>query len=175
MSAASDPFVASTLADPPYITEVVMTEDVELTVFLDATWNGRSVVTGYVCTGASVWVFTGEVLVISDLVAGHAYWFQCAARTAAKFSPFSTKSQMVTAKTPPTAASLPLPLSSRSNGRDGGGVNSCQLFLRVHNFDCVWCLDLTVGKYFTNWALDVCGSSSASEERAQWWDERGGL
>ena len=101
MSAASDPIVASTLADPPYITEVAMTEDVELTVFLDATWNGRSVVTGYVCTSASVWVFTGEVLVISDLVAGHAYWFQWAARTAANFSPFSTTSQMVTAKAPP--------------------------------------------------------------------------
>ena len=100
MSAASDPIVASTLANPPYITEVVMSEDVELTVFLDATWNGRSVVTGYVCTGASVWVFTGEVLVISDLVAGHAYWFQCAARSAASFSPFSTTSQMVTAKAP---------------------------------------------------------------------------
>ena len=100
MSAASDPIVASTLADPPYIIEVVMTEDVELTVFLDATWNGGSVLTGYVCTGASVWVFTGEVLVISDLVAGHAYWFQCAARTAANFSPFSTTSQMVTSKAP---------------------------------------------------------------------------
>ena len=57
--------------------------------------------TGFVCTGASIWVFTGEVLVISDLVAGHAYWFQCAARTAAGFSPFSTASQMVTAKAPP--------------------------------------------------------------------------
>ena len=50
LSAASDPIVASTLADPPYITEVVVTEDVELTMFLD------------------------EVLV-SDLVAGHDYWF----------------------------------------------------------------------------------------------------
>ena len=35
---------------------------------------------------------------ISDLVAGYAYWFQCAARTAAGLSPFSTASQMVTAK-----------------------------------------------------------------------------
>ena len=26
-------------------------------------------------------------------------------------------------------------LSSRSNGRGGGGINSCQHFLRVHNFD----------------------------------------
>ena len=51
LSAASDPIVASTLADPPYITEVVVTGDVELPMFLD------------------------EVLVISDLVAGHAYWF----------------------------------------------------------------------------------------------------
>ena len=101
MSAASDPIVASTLADPPYITEVVVTGDVELTVFLGAAWNGGSIVTGYVCTGASVWVFTGEVLMISDRVAGHAYWFQCAARTAASLSPFSTASQMVTAKAPP--------------------------------------------------------------------------
>ena len=37
---------------------------------------------------------------ISDLVAGYAYWFQCAARTAAGLSPFSTASQMVTAKAP---------------------------------------------------------------------------
>ena len=101
LSATSDPIVASTLADPPYITEVVVTGDVELTVFLDAAWNGGSVVTGHVCTGASVWVFTGEVLVISELVARHAYWFQCAARTAESFSPFSTASQMVIAKAPP--------------------------------------------------------------------------
>ena len=70
-------------------------------MFLGGAWNGGSVVTGYVCTGASVWVFTGEVLVISYLVAGHAYWFQCAARTAAGLSPLSTASQMVTAKAPP--------------------------------------------------------------------------
>ena len=56
--------------------------------------------TGYVSTGASVWVFTGEVLMISD-----AYWFQCAARTAADFSPFSTASQMITAKAPPLPSS----------------------------------------------------------------------
>ena len=72
LSAASDPIVASTLANPPYITKVVVTRDVVLTVFLSAAWNGGSVVTGYVCTGASVWVFTGKVLVISDLVAGYA-------------------------------------------------------------------------------------------------------
>ena len=82
LSAASDPIVASTLANPPYITKVVVTRDVELTVFLSV-WNGGSVVTGYVYTGASIWVFTGEVHVISHLVAEHAYWFQCAGRTAA--------------------------------------------------------------------------------------------
>ena len=71
--------------------------DVELTVFLGAAWIGRSVVAIYACTGASVLVFTREVLVISDLVAGH----QCAARTAAGLPPFSTASQMVTAKAPP--------------------------------------------------------------------------
>ena len=101
LRAASDPIVASTLADPPYITEVVVTGDVVLMVFLGAAWNGGSVVTGYVCTGTLGWVFTGEVLVISDLVAGHASWFQCAARTAEGLSPFSTASQMVTAKAPP--------------------------------------------------------------------------
>ena len=37
---------------------------------------------------------------ISDLVAGYAYWFQCAACIAAGLSPFSTASQMVTAKAP---------------------------------------------------------------------------
>ena len=42
MSAASDPIVASTLADPPHITKVVVTGDVELTVFLGAAWNGGS-------------------------------------------------------------------------------------------------------------------------------------
>ena len=44
--------------------------------------------------------------------------------------------------------------SSRSNGRGGGDINSCQRFLRVHNFDYVW-------------RLDVCGRASAGEERAQ--------
>ena len=53
-----DPIVASALADPPYITEVVVTGDVELTVFLDAAWTEGSVVTGHVCTGASVSVLT---------------------------------------------------------------------------------------------------------------------
>ena len=57
--------------------------------------------TGYVCSGASASVLTGEMFVISDLVAGPAYWFECAARAAAGFSPFSTASQMVTAKAPP--------------------------------------------------------------------------
>ena len=37
---------------------------------------------------------------ISDLVAKYAYWFQCAARTAAGLSPFSTASQIETAKAP---------------------------------------------------------------------------
>ena len=62
--------MASTLADPQYITKVVVTGDVVLMVFLGAAWIGGSVLTDYVCTGASVWVFTGEVLVISDLVVG---------------------------------------------------------------------------------------------------------
>ena len=70
LSAASDPIVASTLEDPQYITEAVVTEDVVLMVFLGAAWNGGSVLTGYMCTGALVWVFTGEVLVISDLLVG---------------------------------------------------------------------------------------------------------
>ena len=39
MSASSDPIVASALADPPYITEVVVTGDVELTVFLHVALN----------------------------------------------------------------------------------------------------------------------------------------
>ena len=34
--------------------------DVVLTVFLCAAWNGGSVLTGYVCTNASIWVFAGE-------------------------------------------------------------------------------------------------------------------
>ena len=41
------------------------------------------------------------MLVISDLVAGHANGFQCAAHTTAGLSPFSTASQMVSANTPP--------------------------------------------------------------------------
>ena len=49
-TAASDPIVASTLADSPYITEGVVTGDLDLTVF----WNGGPVVTGYVCAGTSV-------------------------------------------------------------------------------------------------------------------------
>ena len=40
LSAASDLIVASTLANPLYITKVVVTRDVELTVFLSADWNG---------------------------------------------------------------------------------------------------------------------------------------
>ena len=61
-------------------------------------------------------------------------------------------------------AGLPLHFSSRSNG-GGGGVNSCQRFLRVHNFDCVWRLNPTVGKCFTNCALDVCERASAGSAR----------
>ena len=45
---------------------------------------------------------------------------------------------MVTAKAPPLPPGLPLHLSSKSNGRGRGGVNTRQLFLCVHNFDCVW-------------------------------------
>ena len=82
LSTTSGPIVASTLADPQCITEVVVTEDVVLTVFLGAAWNGRSVLTGFICTDASVWVFTGEVPVISDLVVGTPTSFS-AARTAA--------------------------------------------------------------------------------------------
>ena len=62
-----------------------------------------------------------------------------------------------------TAAGLPVHLSSRSNGRGGSGVNSCQRFLRVYNFDCAWRLDSTIGRCFTIWALDVCGRVSAGE------------
>ena len=38
---------------------------------------------------------------ISNLVAGYAYWLQCAARIVARLSTFSTASQMVTPKAPP--------------------------------------------------------------------------
>ena len=48
LSAASDPIVASTLANPLYITKVVVTRDVELTVFLSAAWSGGSGMTDYV-------------------------------------------------------------------------------------------------------------------------------
>ena len=48
LSAASDPIVASTLANPMYSTKVVVPRDVELTVFSSAAWNGGSVVTRYV-------------------------------------------------------------------------------------------------------------------------------
>ena len=40
LSATSDPIVASTLANPQYMTEVVVTEDVVLTVFLGSASNG---------------------------------------------------------------------------------------------------------------------------------------
>ena len=106
-------------------------------MLLGAAWIVRSAVASYVCIGASVLVFTREMLVISDLVAGH----QCAARTAAGLPPFSTVLQMVSAT---IAARLPVHLSSRSNGRGGCGVNSYQRFLRVYIFDCVWRLDSTV-------------------------------
>ena len=62
LSATSNPTVAFTLADPPYITKVVVSGDVELTVFLDTAWNRGFVVTGYVSTGALVWVFTEKCL-----------------------------------------------------------------------------------------------------------------
>ena len=42
LSAASDPIVASTLANPPHITKVEVTRDVKLMVFLSAAWNGGS-------------------------------------------------------------------------------------------------------------------------------------
>ena len=48
LSAASDPIVASTLGNPPYITKVEVTRDVERAVFLGAAWNGGSGMTGYV-------------------------------------------------------------------------------------------------------------------------------
>ena len=101
LSATSDPIVASTLADPQYITEVAVTGNVVLTVFLGAAWNKGSVLTGYVCTGASVWVFTGEALVISDLVVGTPSGFSVPLVLRQVFSPFSTASQIVTAKAPP--------------------------------------------------------------------------
>ena len=46
---------------------------------------------------------------------------------------------MVTAKAP----SLPpvFLCISPQDRRAAGGVNSCQRFLRVHNFDCVWRLE----------------------------------
>ena len=92
------------------------------------------------------------MLVISDLVAGH----QCAAHAAADLLPFSTASQIGNRPNATTAAGLPVHLSSRSNGRGGSGVNSCQRFLRVCNFDCEWRLVSTVGKCFTICALDIC-------------------
>ena len=39
-------------------------------VFLGAAWNGGSVLTDYMCAGASVWVLTGEVPVINSLLVG---------------------------------------------------------------------------------------------------------
>ena len=33
----------------------------------------------------------------------------------------------------------------------------------VHNFDCLWHLDSTVGKCFTFCSLDVCGRTSTGE------------
>ena len=84
-----------TLAHPPYITKVVVMEDVELSVFLGVIWNRGFVVTGYVSTGASVWVFTGKVLVISNLFAEHAYWFQGAARSIPAKTSFASTTSMV--------------------------------------------------------------------------------
>ena len=88
----------------------------------------------------------------------------CAGRTLACLSPFSTVSQMVTAKAPPLP---PVFLCISPPDRGGNGVNPCQRFLPVHNFDCVWRLNSTVGKCFTICALDICGRASAGEERAQ--------
>ena len=93
--------MASTLEDPQYITKVVVTGDVVLTMFKGEAWNGGSVLTGYVCTGTSVWVFTGEVLVISDLVVGTPAGFSVPLVLQQVFSPLPTASQMVTAKAPP--------------------------------------------------------------------------
>ena len=71
-------------------------------MFLGAGLDRGSVLTGYVCTSASVSVFTGEVFVISDLVVGHALVVSvCRSLLRQVFSPFSTASQMVTAKAPP--------------------------------------------------------------------------
>ena len=65
LSATSDPIVASTLANPPYITKVVITRRCGAHGVLKRGLERR----------ASVQVFTGEMLVISDLVAKYAYWF----------------------------------------------------------------------------------------------------
>ena len=72
-------------------------------MFLGAAWNRGSVLTGCVCAGASVWVFTEEVLVIGDLVVGTPTGFSVPLVLRQVFSPFSTASQMVIAKVPPLA------------------------------------------------------------------------
>ena len=106
-----------------------VTRDVELTVFLSTAWNGASGMTG------------------------------CAAHTEAGLSPFSTASQMVTAKAPSLT-----PVFLCISPQDQTVVlNSCQRFLRVHNFDCMWPLENS-RHVFTICALDVCGRASACKK-----------
>ena len=92
---------------------------------------------------------------ISDLVAGHAYWFQCAACTATGLFPFSTSSQMVTTKAPPTAAGLPFISPRNQTVVVKMASILASAFLRIHNFDCLWHLDSTVGKVsqFVPWTF----------------------
>ena len=103
---------------------------------------------------------------ISDLVAGYAFWFQCAARTAAGLSPFSTASQMVTAKAP----SLP-PVFLCISPQDQmvvlrvASIPANVSFASTTSIVCG--ASKTVGKCLSICALDVCGRASAGDKRAQ--------
>ena len=137
-----------------------------LMVFLGSVWDGGSVLTDYMCTGASVCVLTGEVPVINNLLVGAPTNFSLPFVKAGFLTTFHRVADGNCQGTT-TVAGLPLHLSSKSNGRGRGGVNSRQRFLCVHNFDCVWHLVSTVSKCFTICALDICGRASAGKKKAR--------
>ena len=100
---------------------------------------------------------------ISDLVAGYAYWFQCAARTAAGLSPFSTASQMVTAKAP----QLP-PVFLCISPQDQTVVLRIPANVSFSSTTSIVCgASKTVGKCLSICALDVCEGLQQTKKRAQ--------
>ena len=146
VSATPDPILASTLAESSVHYRGCSDGGCRAHSVLGCGLERRTVVTGYVCTGASVSVFTGEVFLIGHLVAGHAYSFQCAALAAAGFSLHVTDGNCQGATT--AAGLLFISPQVQTVVVEVASIPSNASFAST-TFDCVWRLDSTVGRCFT--------------------------